>query len=81
MLRTTVMVLATVAAISGGLTADALALSAAHSGWDGLGDGGADAIVPIPARDRHPPPPQRSERRYDPWGHWGAYYGPMIAHP
>ena len=81
MLRTTVMVLATVAAISGGLSADALARAAAHRGWDGLGDGGADAIVPIPARDQHPPHLQRSERRYDPWGHWGAYYGPMIAHP
>jgi hypothetical protein len=52
MLRTTVMVLATVAAISGGLSADALARAAAHRGWDGLGDGGADAIVPIPARDQ-----------------------------
>jgi hypothetical protein len=81
MLRTTMMVLATAAALSGGLTADALARAAAHRGWDELGDGGADAIVPIPARDRHPPHLQRSERRYDPWGHWGAYYGPMIAHP
>ena len=81
MLSTTMMVLATAAAISGGLTADALALSAAHSGWDGLGDGGADAMVPTPARNQHPPHFQRSGRRYDPWGHWGAYYGPMIAHP
>ncbi len=45
-------------------------------GW--LGDGGADAIVPTPARDQHPPRLHRSERRYAPWGHWGAYYGPMI---
>ena len=81
MLRTTMMVLATVAALSGGLTADALALASAHSGWDGLGDGGADAIVQTPARDQHPPHLQRNGRRYDPWGHWGAYYGPMIAHP
>jgi hypothetical protein len=81
MLRTTMMVLATAAALSGGLTADALALASAHSGWDGLGDGGADAIVPTSARDQHPPRLQSSERRYDPWGHWGAYYGPMIAHP
>ena len=81
MLRTTMMVLATAAVLSGGLTADALALASAHSGWDELGDGGADAIVPTPARDQHHPHLQRSERRYDPWGHWGAYYGPMIAHP
>jgi hypothetical protein len=54
----------------------ALALATGHTGWDGLGDGGAHAIVPTPARKQ-----QRSERRYDPWGHWGAYYGPMIAHP
>jgi len=80
MLRTTVMVLATVAAISGGLSADALARAAAHRGWDGLGDGGADAIVPIPARDQHPPHLQRSERRYDPWDHWVGDYGPRIAH-
>ena len=79
MLRTTMMVLATAAVLSGGLTADALALASAHSGWDG--HGGADAIVPTPARDQHHPHLQRSERRYDPWGHWGAYYGPMIAHP
>ena len=39
MLRTTMMVLATAAALSGGLTADAFALATAHSGWDGLGDG------------------------------------------
>ena len=81
MLRTAMMGLATVAAISGGLTVDALARATAHSGWDGLGDGGADAIVSPPARDQHPPHLQRSGRRYDPWGHWGAYYGPMIAHP
>jgi hypothetical protein len=79
MLRTTTtMVLAAVAAISGGLTADALALSAAHRGWDGLGDGRADAIVPTSARGQHL---QRSRRSYDAWGHWGTYYGPLIAHP
>jgi hypothetical protein len=81
MLRTTMMVLATAAALSGGLTANALALASAHSGWDGLGDGDADAIVQTPARDQHPPHLQRSGRRYDPWGHSGAYYGPLIAHP
>jgi hypothetical protein len=43
MLRMTMMVLATVAALSGGLTADALARATAHSGWDGLGDGGGHA--------------------------------------
>ena len=81
MLRKTMMVLGTAAVLSGGLTADAAALATAHSGWDGLGDGGAHASVPTPARDQNPPRLQRSERRYDPWGHWGAYYGPMIAHP
>ena len=49
MLRKTMMVLATAAVLSGGLTADAAALATAHSGWDGLGDGGAHAIVPTPA--------------------------------
>ncbi len=81
MLRKTMMILAAAAVLSGGLTADAAALATAHSGWDGLGDGDAHAIVPTPARDQNPPRLQRSERRYDPWGHWGAYYGPMIAHP
>jgi hypothetical protein len=81
MLRRTMTVLAMAAALTGGLTADAAALATAHSGWDGLGDGGAVAIVSTRARDQHPPHLHHSERRYDPWGHWGAYYGPMIAHP
>jgi hypothetical protein len=65
MFRKTLIVLATTAVLSGGLTANAVALASAHTGWDGLGDGGADAIVPTPARDQHPPRLQRSERRYD----------------
>jgi hypothetical protein len=81
MLRKIMIVLALAAALTGGLTADADALATGHTGWDGLGDGGAHAIVPRPARDHHPLRLQPSERRYDPWGHWGAYYGPMIAHP
>ena len=76
MFRKIMIILATTAALSGGLTANAVALATGHTGWDGLGDGGAHAIVPTPARKQ-----QRSERRYDPWGHWGAYYGPMIPHP
>src|SRR3982074_146065 len=39
MLRKTMIVLATAAAFTGGLTADAVALATAHTGWDGLGDG------------------------------------------
>jgi hypothetical protein len=81
MFRKIVIVLAVTGVFSGGLTANAVALASAHTGWDGLGDGGADVIVPTPARNQHPPRLQRSERRYDPWGHWGAYYGPMIPHP
>jgi hypothetical protein len=41
MLRSTMAVLAVAAALTGGLTADAAARATAHSGWDGLGDGGA----------------------------------------
>ncbi|MEA2962268.1 MAG: hypothetical protein QOI46_2366 [Alphaproteobacteria bacterium] len=37
MLRKTIIVLATAAALTGGLTADAVALATAHTGWDGLG--------------------------------------------
>jgi hypothetical protein len=40
------IVLGTAAALTGGLTADAVALATAHRGWDGLGDGdrlGGDA--------------------------------------
>jgi len=81
MFRKIVIVLATTAVLGGGLTANAVARASAHTGWDGLGDWGADAIAPTAARDQHPPRLQRSERRYDPWGHWGAYYGPMIQHP
>jgi hypothetical protein len=40
MLRRTILVLTTGAALIGGLTGDALARATAHSGWDGLGDGG-----------------------------------------
>jgi hypothetical protein len=75
MFRKIMIVLATTAVLSGGLTANADARATGHIGWDGLGDGGAH-IVPTLARKQQP-----SERRYDPWGHWGAYYGPMIAHP
>ena len=82
MFRKTMIVLATTAVFGGGLTANAVARASAHTGWDGLGDGRADAIAPTAVRDQHPPPRlQRSERRYDPWGHWGAYYGSMIPHP
>ena len=50
MLRTTMMVLATAAALSVGLTADAAALATAHSGWDGLGDGGHTVVGPVAVR-------------------------------
>jgi hypothetical protein len=39
MLRKTIIVLATAAALTGALTADAVALATAHTGWDGLGGG------------------------------------------
>jgi hypothetical protein len=77
MFRKIMIVLATTTVLSGGLTANAVARATGHTGWDGLGDGGAHAIVQTLARKQHPP----SERTYDPWGHWDAYYGPMIAHP
>ena len=76
MFRKIVIVLAATAVFSGGLTANAVARATGHTGWDGLGDGGAHAIVPKLARKQQP-----SERRYDPWGHWGAYHSPMIANP
>ena len=41
MSRRTMTVLAMAAALTVGLTADAAARATAHSGWDGLGDGGA----------------------------------------
>jgi hypothetical protein len=50
MLRKTMIVLATAAILSGALTADAVALATGQTGWDGLGDGGAHAIVPTPHR-------------------------------
>ena len=74
MFRNIMIVLATSAVLSGGLTANAVAIATGHTGWDGLGD----EVVSTPARDQRP---QRSERAYDPWGHWGSYYGPMGAHP
>ncbi|MEA2959080.1 MAG: hypothetical protein QOJ58_4746 [Alphaproteobacteria bacterium] len=71
MFRKITIVLAATAVLSGGLTANAVARAAGHTGWDGLGDG----VVSTLARKQQP-----SERRYDPWGHWGSYYGPMIGH-
>jgi hypothetical protein len=76
MLPKTMTVLAMAAALAAGLTADAAARATAHSGWDGLGDGGAHAIVLTPAREQHPSRLQRREPSYDRWGHWGAYYAP-----
>ena len=76
MFRKIMIVLATTTVLSGGLTANAVARATGHTGWDGLGDGSAHAIVPTLARKQQP-----SERRYDPWGHWGAYHSPMIANP
>ena len=76
MFRKTMIVLATAAVFSGGVTADAVARATGHTGWDGLGDGGARPIVPTLARKQQP-----RERANDPWGHWGSYYGPMGAHP
>jgi hypothetical protein len=81
MLRTTMAVLAVAAALTGGLITDSAALTTAYSGWDGPGDGGAHTIVPTPVRDQHHPRLQRREHRYDPWGHWGAYYGPLNPRP
>jgi hypothetical protein len=53
-LRETVIVLATAAALTGALTADAFAIATAHSGWDGLGDVGKHAARPAWGRDnRH----------------------------
>jgi hypothetical protein len=78
MIRKTMIFLATAAVLSGGMIVNAVGLATGHTGWDGLGDGRAHTIVPASARQQHL---QRGERRYDPWGHWGAYYGPMIAHP
>jgi hypothetical protein len=46
MLRKTIFVLATAAALTGTLTADAVALATAHTGWDGLGDGGHGGGAP-----------------------------------
>jgi hypothetical protein len=60
MFRKTLIVLATTAVLSGGLTVNAVALATGHTGWDGLGDGGAHAVVPT-ARDQHRPRLQRSE--------------------
>jgi hypothetical protein len=28
--------------------------------------------------DRGPLDPQAGGHQWDPWGHWGSYYGPMI---
>ena len=60
MLRKTIFVLATAAALTGALTADAVALATAHSGWDGLGDGGGHSSSYRPERHR----PTETSRSY-----------------
>jgi hypothetical protein len=50
MLRKTMTVLAMAAALTVGLTADAAALATAHSGWDGLGDGGHTVVGLVAVR-------------------------------
>jgi hypothetical protein len=44
-LRRTMIVLAAVAALTAGLSHNALALATAHTGWDGLGDGGGQPLI------------------------------------
>jgi hypothetical protein len=44
MLRKIMIVLAAGAALTAGLSDDAVARATAHSGWDGLGDGGGHPI-------------------------------------
>jgi hypothetical protein len=60
MLRKTIFVLATAAALTGAPTADAVALATAHSGWDGLGDGGGHSSSYRPERHR----PTETSRSY-----------------
>jgi opacity protein-like surface antigen len=60
MLRRTIFVLATAAALSGALTADAVALATAHTGWDGLGDGGGHSSSYRPEHYR----PTETSRSY-----------------
>jgi hypothetical protein len=44
-LRKTIIVLAAVAALTGTLRDDAVALATGHTGWDGLGDGGGHPLL------------------------------------
>ncbi len=56
MLRKTIIVLAAVAALTGGLSGDAVARATGHTGWDGLGDGGGHPLLSqkTPKRVRTP---------------------------
>ena len=53
MLRKTMIVLTAAGALTWGLTADAVALATAHTGWDGLGD--ASLTTPGKATKLHKP--------------------------
>jgi hypothetical protein len=65
MLRKTIIVLATAAALTGGLTADAVALATAHTGWDGLGAvGHAIATTPSNVIKLHRARPANSPGRF-----------------
>ena len=72
MLRKTLIVLATASALTGALTADAVALATAHTGWDGLGDGGGRQYL---NPTRHGPPGNVTKL-----GHTGRPHGTVRGH-
>jgi len=81
MLRKTMVILAVAFALGGSaLSTSAFAFGRSYGG--GLRASGGNASQ-SGVGNFHRGVRQNQARRYkrDPWGHWGAYYGPMITVP
>jgi hypothetical protein len=79
MLRKTIVALAIAFALGGAsLPTSAFALASAFGGGRVANSGNAyhsDRVSNLRRWLRHG---HERGHRWDPWGHWGAYYGPMI---
>jgi hypothetical protein len=82
MLRKTIAALAIAFALGGSaLPTSALALGSAFEGDSIAGGAYAYHGDRVGNSHRRPLPGQGQRNQWDPWGHWGSYYGPMVHGP
>ena len=82
MLRKTMAALAIAFALGGSsLPTNAFALASAFRGDRVANDGNAYHNDRVSNLHRWLPPGHGERSQWDPWGHWGGYYGPMIGVP